>query len=379
MEEYNEFIATDTSNDVNTVAVRYNVSTKNNALCLDGTNGVFYFRPGFGEGITKYQLFLEGGGGCSTIDACNSRSETYKGSTINDTKYAWYSSEFLMSNQQYNPLTYNWNTVFLRYCDGASFSGNNNSQTVVNNGTKQLYFRGFHILTNSLQQIWNDLGLNVATDVILSGCSAGGEGTYYHADYVRDNFVPSNASFMAIPESGFFLASANQQGGGAFDLHNMTIAMNQECIKHYEMQNESYLCGSAQYTMPYIKSKAFALQSKFDAIQIYSIKYNIAEVNELGNDVVEQVMNQYINGGDYHMNHGAFFDSCSHHCGEFNHIQIDGYLSSQAMYEWYHNGEKNHSRLYMQDAPNGALYPCDSCCFLPNTKPNGPMCVDSHN
>ncbi len=139
------------------MAVWYNISTKNNALCLDGTNVVLYYRPGFGDGLTKYLLFMEGGGSCGDIQSCQSRAYTYKGSTINDTKFAWFQSEFLMANKDYNPLIYNWNVIFLRYCDGSSFSGNNASETIVNtsNGTQQLYFRGYHILTNALEYISN--------------------------------------------------------------------------------------------------------------------------------------------------------------------------------------------------------------------------------
>ena len=91
------------------------------------------------------------------------------------------------------------------------------------------------------------------------------------------------------------------------------------------------------------------------------------------------MMNDYINGGECKLKHGAFFDSCSHHCGEFNHINIDGYYSSQAMYEFYYNNEVNHNRLYMQNEPNGANYPCLQCCFPPNNKTIAPQCVNPHN
>ena len=82
MEEYNDFIAQDTSDDINIVALRYNISTNNNALCLDGTNGVFYFRSGYGNGQTKYQIYMEGGGSCQTIDSCIWRSNNYLGSRV---------------------------------------------------------------------------------------------------------------------------------------------------------------------------------------------------------------------------------------------------------------------------------------------------------
>jgi hypothetical protein len=33
-----------------------------NAVCLDGTPGAFYFRPGIGADAAKFMIHLEGGG-----------------------------------------------------------------------------------------------------------------------------------------------------------------------------------------------------------------------------------------------------------------------------------------------------------------------------
>lgn len=35
---------------------------ENGAKCLDGSMPAFYYRPGYGSGINKFQLFFEGGG-----------------------------------------------------------------------------------------------------------------------------------------------------------------------------------------------------------------------------------------------------------------------------------------------------------------------------
>jgi hypothetical protein len=47
-------------------------------------------------------------------------------------------------------------------------------------------------------------GLNHATDVVVSGCSAGGLATYLHADKWAQN-LPITAHVVAMPDSGFFL------------------------------------------------------------------------------------------------------------------------------------------------------------------------------
>ncbi len=109
-----------------------------------------------------------------------------------------------------------------------------------------------------------------------------------------------------MPESGFFLQSSNNNNMiSMFNLHNMSAVMNQECIKMYENENLEYQCAYGQYIMPVLKSKCFALQSKFDAVALMHapFKNNWAAVNEWGNEVVQEMMNDDMN---------AFFDSCSH-------------------------------------------------------------------
>ena len=93
------------------------------ALCLDGSPPGYFFRPGKDSGSNKWLLHLMGGGWCFLgTEECYNRSFTIYGSSAN-----WSSSfDFhgaLSSNMETNPTFYNWNMVFLMYCDGASFAG----------------------------------------------------------------------------------------------------------------------------------------------------------------------------------------------------------------------------------------------------------------
>eukprot|EP01084_Bolivina_argentea_P232255 391484_1 len=108
-------------------ARRINVSLNTTARCLDGSQYFFYFRQGFGDGINKYQIYLQGGGMCTSYESCYERAQpsNYVGSSLDYTEYAWYSADYLNDNQTTNPLMYNWNTIWMIYCDGSSFTGNN--------------------------------------------------------------------------------------------------------------------------------------------------------------------------------------------------------------------------------------------------------------
>lgn len=62
-----------------------------------------------------------------------------------------------------------------------------------------LYFRGFRILQLGIESV---KALGDFTEVILTGCSAGGLATYVHADYVRASF-PESTKFHAIADAGW--------------------------------------------------------------------------------------------------------------------------------------------------------------------------------
>jgi hypothetical protein len=54
--------------------------------------------------------------------------------------------------------------------------------------------------------------------------------------------------------------------------------------------------------------------------------------------------------------HGAFLDSCDHHCGDvWNSIHINGADQATAFAQWYAKGA---TRLWDAAQP----YPCASCC-----------------
>ena len=70
-----------------------------------------------------------------------------------------------------NPLSYNWNTIYVKYCDGASFSGNNDT-TQEYNSTLTLHWRGWRILNGVFKELDKNYKWSSATDVLISGCSA---------------------------------------------------------------------------------------------------------------------------------------------------------------------------------------------------------------
>jgi hypothetical protein len=72
--------------------------------------------------------------------------------------------------------------VFAHYCDGSSFSSYRPDPISTAKGP--MWFRGRANLAATLEQLNAAHGLGTASELILSGGSAGGLAVYYHLDYV---------------------------------------------------------------------------------------------------------------------------------------------------------------------------------------------------
>jgi hypothetical protein len=166
-------------------------------VCLDGSPGGYYFRKGLNEGATKWIFYLEGGGWCYDEGLCVERSNTSLGSSKFWGKTASFGG-LLSSHPQTNPNFYNWNLAYLKYCDGASFAGNVSSPVTYNGTT--VYFRGLRILMAIFEDVLGR-GLKSATEVIITGCSAGGLATFAHIDYIRSR-LPTAAYVRGLIDAG---------------------------------------------------------------------------------------------------------------------------------------------------------------------------------
>uniref|UniRef100_A0A0D9VAX7 Pectin acetylesterase n=1 Tax=Leersia perrieri TaxID=77586 RepID=A0A0D9VAX7_9ORYZ len=168
------------------------------AVCLDGTPPGYHWMPGFGDGSDKWLLHLEGGSWCRNLTWCDQRKRTSLGSSAYMERAEFVG--ILSDDQSQNPDFYNWNKVKIRYCDGASFSGNVEEEE--QHGTR-FFFRG--------QRIWEAImtellpkGLARAKQAFLTGCSAGGLSTYIHCDEFRA-LLPKDSTVKCLADGGFFL------------------------------------------------------------------------------------------------------------------------------------------------------------------------------
>lgn len=102
----------------------------------------------------------------------------------------------LLGNDTSNTFK-DWNAVFIMYCDGSSFTSYREAPL---NG---LHYRGRKILDGVISELLLTHRMDAASEVILSGTSAGGMATYVHANLFR-SVLPVSATMAAVPDAGYW-------------------------------------------------------------------------------------------------------------------------------------------------------------------------------
>ncbi|XP_057844988.2 pectin acetylesterase 8 isoform X1 [Cryptomeria japonica] len=238
------------------------------AVCLDGSPPAYNLHRGFESGVYSWLIHMEGGGWCHNITACSKRAHTRLGSSIYmGGKLAF--SGILSDNQSQNPDFYNWNRVKIRYCDGASFTGDMEEV----NQIYKLYYRGQRIW----QAVMEDLllkGMNKAKQALLSGCSAGGLTSFLHCDNFRE-LLPKSATVKCLGDAGFFIDVQDISGEYFIRSYFNEIIRLQGSVKNLPRNCTSTMnpskCFFPQYLLPYIETPLFVLNAAYDSWQIKNI------------------------------------------------------------------------------------------------------------
>lgn len=198
------------------------ISRTDNVKCLDGSIPVFYQLKGYGSGSNKWHIHFQGGGWCYNLKECHFRSTTALGSSIRNGKILntylnlnesscsndpiveqMFSMHYTSFKQEVNPLMYNWNIIFVPYCDGGSFSGNN----MATYESTTLHFRGLEIRRNLIWNLLHYENMKIATEIVVSGCSAGALALYLGIDDISTVIKKHNPNVIirGLADSGYFM------------------------------------------------------------------------------------------------------------------------------------------------------------------------------
>ena len=180
-----------------------------NAYCLDGSKGGFYYRAATTAAAkTKWKLHFCGGGWSTSPEDLLSRSQSQLGSSSYFTPWL---SDFLQPhagfyglmsmNDTRDNIVGDFNFVWFAYCDGTSQTSDLAAPLVVDG--KSVHLRGRALLDAHLAELDARFDFSAtATEVIVSGTSAGGLSTHLHAPLFAAR-LPA-ARVVAVPDAGFW-------------------------------------------------------------------------------------------------------------------------------------------------------------------------------
>ena len=268
-----------------------------------------------------------------------------------------------------NPSFHNWTKVYVRYCDGGSFSGD--ALATAPDG-KTLHLRGRRILDAVLDALVEREGFALGDALVASGCSAGGLAIWLHLDYMTEYLgakLSGRANVLGVPECGLFMdlptASGTPQMTPAYravaQMQNATAAggnLNAGCLAAYPAP-EQWRCFLAQNVLPHVRTPFFAVNSVYDSWQTVNILNATAECasnpsacTSAETTTIERLRTTML--GNLSAVPGAYSTSfftynCATHCGQMAHddrwaVLQDGVLSLRdRLGRWILSGEAHRS------------------------------------
>ncbi|MRG96547.1 pectin acetylesterase-family hydrolase [Polyangium spumosum] len=165
------------------------------AKCRNGS------ATGFGVRInpasTKLVIFLEGGGACFNGTTCNLNPSSYGQGNFDGWKNGGGQNGIFNTTNDANAVK-DWSFVYVPYCTGDVHAGDNTADVPGLGAPKGQQFVGYANIGHYLKRIIPTF--KGATEVLLTGVSAGGFGAFYNYDRVAQAFCPTPVAL--IDDSG---------------------------------------------------------------------------------------------------------------------------------------------------------------------------------
>ena len=190
---------------------------------------------------------------------------------------------------------YNWNKIYVGYCDGSSFSSRKLKPVQVSTGAdengengdamvgKFVYFQGHYILDAVYDMFLVQHGMMHAQEVVISGSSAGGLAVINHLDYLNNKITKraqTDPIVVGIVDGGYFMDVPSMGGTNLLSqvykniYLQQDVVVNHKCMKFYEGRlpiGQGWKCLMPQYSLKFIETPLFLVQSFVDAYQVKEV------------------------------------------------------------------------------------------------------------
>ena len=374
---------------------------KMGAMCMDGSPAAYYFRAASSpENATKWVLFFQGGGWCYKEEECAVRAPTHRGSS----KYMPTTIDeggMMSEDPNENPDFCSWNHVVFAYCDGASFTGAADEPIVVGNQT--VYFRGYYNLKAIMNDLLDKRGMDRATEVLLSGASAGGLSAFIHADQIGEMLPSTVKRYKAAPGSGLFMMHNNVYDEPVFEdemrhvfaMQNSSAGVDPHCLLA-KSPMYMYLCLFGAETIRSTQTPMFVMNSIYDSWAtscimtaepeapsattddgncsaapgwydcMSSLSCTDEQWNEFNTKWGDDFRSMIKSDGFCNRGNGMFAYSCHYHVAEtigfWNRITINGVTMHEAFIKWYLSNDEDASKHTYVDCRINGNFLCNPTC-----------------
>lgn len=322
-----------------------------NGKCLDGTPSGFYH---LAQNSTKWVIAFDGGGECNSKDSCTSKlngplgsSNYFSSSTSFDSAGGW----FMDTDVSRNPGFGDWNKVRVAYCTQDLHMG---TVTTATAATWGLFFSGELVFQAILDALDATSGLKSATDILLSGESAGGIAVWPKVDALAARYPAARVS--GAPVAGFYSYSfpytgPNATNGGLANFNSTGLdelyalyqpSLNAACVAANAA--DPAFCILSNNSFPYVKSAMFVTESLSDSVQLTAhdninaayrhMPPEMAYISEWQANM-SAALTRTVIGPATDAKHGGFAAACWIHTDFAQQPTINGENFLQVAARWY--------------------------------------------
>ena len=290
------------------------------ALCNDFTPAGYFAR--IDPSNTRWVVFLEGGGGCTTPESCNERfivenirdhyTTTVNRSRVVNVTAAWNNfrnnplsvtsklmtslwrfapsaaklsrswsiegEDLLSANISKNPDFYSYNHILIPYCTSDLWLQQTASYKLAlqpgfnfifdpTATSHQFTFRGAIVLRSVVSDLVQQYNFSNASEVVFAGSSAGGVGVLNHAKWLHDK-LPSTCRLSAITDSSWFIDFRDTITNEVTKMNITNLVKNKEIIGSCSDPSKPTACLTAHQllrdTSLYPNIPTLVVMSKYD-------------------------------------------------------------------------------------------------------------------
>jgi len=254
------------------------LSDYGDARCQDGSPGAYYFQEATDQANRDaWVIFLQGGGSCIDNATCSDRRSGPHGSSAEYPAARSDLPQFVSRDPAKNPALAGWNHVFVMYCTGDLHLGQMLPSDAPHWGWAR--FSGHLVVERVLDDLVKRRRLGEARELVWTGASAGGIGSFAHLDHVARRFP--GARVVGAPIAGYLWDNAKQYAGPG--RRSAVIPFGADDFKAYGMlwnaflpascaegphKTDPWVCALAHFSFPTVTTPAFFMAAQIDKVEL---------------------------------------------------------------------------------------------------------------